>query len=437
MAYSITPMLRKDRVNKKTGEYPIVIRTTIDRRHDYCTIDKIKQEDWNAEKFEVRKSHANYAVLNTRITTEKAKFQRIANEIELYYEGEDKIQEFRRRAKKKTHSGDFFEFVQEFNEDLYVQRPYSTYKRYVSVINKFKAFYNKDILPVGSFKIELIRKFESHLIKELRNTQSTITSNMKVLAFYLRQFYIKHEIDLVKFPFIHYDMKETAFKPTFLEIHEIQDIINIPLTPINSLRDIRIVFLFECYTGIRIGDILRLKWENLNIHTKTLNYITKKTGRETTHPLNDLAFEILDKKLRKHKNIYGVVQKDKYIFNFLKKDITNLGKEESLNAISSATATINRGLKKIAKKANIDKNLSTHVGRHTYATMLVSLGGNTHYVKNLMGHSSIKMTERYVSIVDETQKSTNNLWNNVFNNSDKIKRHGRKRKINRELISNN
>lgn len=364
MAYSITPMLRKDRVNKKTGEYPIVIRTTIDRRHDYCTIDKIKQEDWNAEKFEVRKSHANYAVLNTRITTEKAKFQRIANEIELYYEGEDKIQEFRRRAKKKTHSGYFFEFVQEFNEDLYVQRPYSTYKRYVSVINKFKAFYNKDILPVGSFKIELIRKFESHLIKELRNTQSTITSNMKVLAFYLRQFYIKHEIDLVKFPFIHYDMKETAFKPTFLEIHEIQDIINIPLTPINSLRDIRIVFLFECYTGIRIGDILRLKWENLNIHTKTLNYITKKTGRETTHPLNDLAFEILDKKLRKHKNIYGVVQKDKYIFNFLKKDITNLGKEESLNAISSATATINRGLKKIAKKANIDKNLSTHVARH-------------------------------------------------------------------------
>lgn len=54
-----------------------------------------------------------------------------------------------------------------------------------------------------------------------------------------------------------------------------------------------------------------------------------------------------------------------------------------------------------------------------------------------MGHSSIKMTERYMSIVDETQKNTNNLWNNVFDNSDKVKRHGRKRKNNREFVSNN
>ncbi len=371
MAYSITPILRKDRVNEKTGEFPLVIRTTIDRKHDYCTIDKIKLEDWNAEKLEVRKSHANYAVLNTRITTEKARRQRIANEVVLYYEGEDKIEEFRRRINKKTHSGDFFEFVQELNEDLYVQRPYATYKRYVSVVNKFKAFYKKDKLPVGSFKIELIRKYDSHLIKSLGNVQSTITSNMKVLSFYLRQFYIKHEIDLVKFPFIHYEMKGTDFKPTFLEIHEIQNIKNVVLVPSNPLREVRRVFLFECYTGIRIGDILRLKWESLNTDSKTLNYITQKTGKETTHPLNDLAFDILDKKLRKHKSIYGQVQPDKYIFGFLKKDITNLGKEESLSAISCATASINRGLKKIAKRANIDKNLSTHVARHDKISYLL------------------------------------------------------------------
>lgn len=434
MSYSITPLLRKDRRNK-AGEFPLVLRTTIDRKLDYCTIDRIKKEDWNVEKLEVKKSHINYAIINTRITTEKARFQKIANEIELYYEGEDKIEEFRRRRKKKSHSGDFFEFVQQLNEILYDQRTYSTYKRYVSVINKFRAFYKKEKFPIGSFNIELIRKFESYLIKSLGNARSTICSNMKVLSFYLRQCYIIYEIDLVKFPFIHYKMKEADFTPTFLEIHEIKNIMDARLTPFNQLREVRSVFLFECFTGIRIGDILEMKWKNLNIDSKQLNYTTRKTGKDTIHPLNDLAFQILEKKLRKHKSIYGQIQPEKYIFGFLKKDITKLDKEEKLSAISCATASINRGLKKIAKTACIiDKKLSTHVGRHTYATMLVSLGGNTHYVKNLMGHSSIKMTERYVSIVDETLKNTNNLWNNIFNNSDKKGHH--EKKHNRKFVSN-
>lgn len=54
MSYSITPTLRKDRINKRTEEFSLVIRVTIDRKHAYCTIDKIKKGDWNSEKLEVR-----------------------------------------------------------------------------------------------------------------------------------------------------------------------------------------------------------------------------------------------------------------------------------------------------------------------------------------------------------------------------------------------
>lgn len=79
----------------------------------------------------------------------------------------------------------------------------------------------------------------------------------------------------------------------------------------------------------------------------------------------------------------------------------------------------------------------THVGRHTYATMLVSLGGNTHYVKDLLGHSSLKMTERYVSIVESSKRNTNNLWNNIFDEPNNIQHYGRKRKRAQKSISNN
>lgn len=365
MSYSITPTLRKDRINKRTEEFSLVIRVTIDRKHAYCTIDKIKKEDWNSEKLEVRKSHPNHAILNTRITNDKATYQKIVNEIEVYYEGGDKIEEFRKRINRKSQSTDFFEFVQKLNEDLYTQRSYSTYKRYVSVINKFKSFYKKERLSIGEFKLELIRKFESHLISNLKNNQTTVTSNMKVLSFYLNQFYIEHEIDLIKSPFTHYSMKPEEFNPTFLEISEIQSIINMSYTPMNPLNEVKKIFLFECFSGMRIGDILELKWENFHIETKELHYVVRKTKKETIHPLNDLAFNILNRKLEKHKLDYGKIQKGKYIFGFLKKDITNLSKEDGLNAISSSTALINRRLKKITEEVGINKNLSTHSSRHS------------------------------------------------------------------------
>lgn len=436
MAYSITPTLRKDRINKRTEEFSLVIRVTIDRRHAYFTIDKIKKEDWNSEKLEVRKSHPNYAILNTRITNDKATYQKIVNEIEVHYEGGDKIEEFRKRINRKSQSTDFFEFVQKLNDDLYTQRSYSTYKRYISVINKFKEFYKKERLSIGEFKLELIRKFESHLISKLKNNQSTVTSNMKVLSFYLNQFYIELEIDLVKSPFTHYKMKPEEFNPTFLEMSEIRSIMSTSYTPLNPLNEVKKIFLFECFCGMRVGDILELKWKNFHVETKELHYVVRKTKKRTIHPLNDMAFDILNTKLKKHKQDYGIIQKGKYIFGFLKKDITNLSKEDGLNAISSSTALINRRLKKIAKEVNINKNLSTHVGRHTYATLLVSLGGSTHYVKDLLGHSSLKMTERYVSIVENSKRNTNNLLNNIFDKSNNSKHYGRKRKRTEESISN-
>jgi len=159
-------------------------------------------------------------------------------------------------------------------------------------------------------------------------------------------------------------MKPEEFNSTFLEISEIKSIMNKSYTPMNPLNEVKKVFLFECFSGMRIGDILELKWENFHVGTKELHYIVRKTKKETIHPLNDLAFNILNIKLKKHKQDYGKIQKGKYIFGFLKKDITNLSKEEGLNAISSATALINRRLKKIAEEVNINKNLLTHVARH-------------------------------------------------------------------------
>ena len=69
-------------------------------------------------------------------------------------------------------------------------------------------------------------------------------------------------------------------------------------------------------------------------------------------------------------------------------------------AISSATAIINRRLKAIAIKAKIVKNISTHVGRHTFATNLITEGVDIYVVKELLGHQDLKITQIYAKVVD-------------------------------------
>lgn len=69
-------------------------------------------------------------------------------------------------------------------------------------------------------------------------------------------------------------------------------------------------------------------------------------------------------------------------------------------AIASKTALINKSLKKIAKKAEIDKNISFHVARHTFATIALKKGMRIEYVSKLLNHRNIKTTQIYSKIID-------------------------------------
>lgn len=63
---------------------------------------------------------------------------------------------------------------------------------------------------------------------------------------------------------------------------------------------------------------------------------------------------------------------------------------------------MNRYLKEIATICNIDKYLTTHVARHTYATICLSQGVSLKNVSKMLGHASVKMTERYARVLDSS-----------------------------------
>ena len=75
---------------------------------------------------------------------------------------------------------------------------------------------------------------------------------------------------------------------------------------------------------------------------------------------------------------------------------------------------INVLLKPWAKAAGIDKRFSFHVARHTFATMMLTLGADLYTTSKLLGHADVKMTQVYVKIINQKKDDAVNLVNGLF-----------------------
>ena len=78
--------------------------------------------------------------------------------------------------------------------------------------------------------------------------------------------------------------------------------------------------------------------------------------------------------------------------------------------------SVNGALRKWAKDCGIERNITFHTARHTFATMLLTLGVDIYTTSKLLGHRDIKTTQIYAEIVDEKKDKAVNLANDVFGN---------------------
>lgn len=135
--------------------------------------------------------------------------------------------------------------------------------------------------------------------------------------------------------------------------------------------------LLSCLCGLRISDIERLTWDNVIIAPDggyALKVITKKTGSYAIIPISDEAFSLLGRR------------KAGPIFDRLSRN--NMG----------------RHIAKWTEAAGIDKHISFHNFRHTYATLLASSGVSIYTVSKLLTHSNVTTTQIYADIVDEDKR---------------------------------
>lgn len=143
-------------------------------------------------------------------------------------------------------------------------------------------------------------------------------------------------------------------------------------------------FLFACMTGLRISDLLALRYSD--IKDGKLQYRMQKV-KENFHylPLSTQALRLIEK---------------------LEKDPRGEKVFWELNTICTATSL--DILKEWVERAGIKKHVTWHVARHTCATLLLTSGVNIYTVSKILGHSSVKITERYGKIIDQKKEEAVN-----------------------------
>lgn len=166
-------------------------------------------------------------------------------------------------------------------------------------------------------------------------------------------------------------------KREFLTLEELKKLIET-----DCPKYTKTIFLFACYTGLRHSDIVSLKWEDIEETDNGLMIRKKqqKTRNLVEIPLNEAALNLLPE--RKGSGL---------VFN---------GKSHNV---------VNVDLKKWGKKAGLNKTLTFHVSRHTFATLLISKGADLYVVSKLLGHSRITTTQTYAKVVDKSRKDAVNL----------------------------
>lgn len=240
---------------------------------------------------------------------------------------------------------------------------------------------------------EKIEEYITELHKKYK--QKTVKRKIaSIKAFYN---YLEEEEFIVDNPFrkVKVKFKETVTLPRIIPREEIEHLLNYIYSCVVEkdsstykyrLRDVAVIEVFFA-TGARVYEISNIRVENINLNTGLIR-IMGKGGKERYIQIgNSEILEILRKYYNENKS---AIKESGYFF------VNNRGcryTEQSIRLM----------LKKYTKLAGIERNITPHMFRHSFATYLIEEGVDVSCVQQILGHSSIKTTQIYIHVAAKKQ----------------------------------
>ena len=373
----------------KNGEAPICMRITVNKRVAEIMIKRsIPVDLWNQKK-ECSKGKDRVATeLNHYINTVRAKVLQIHHELEIdnkpitadiikdCFYGRDKVQR------------SLLEVYAEHNEKCraLIGKEYteSTVTKFDTSINRLKEYirscYHRDDIMLAELDGQFIRNFDFWLKTEKHCQNNSALKHLKnlkkVVRIALANDWIKKD------PFYGIHFKQEEINVEFLSREELDILMNKEFA-IKRLEQVRDIFVFCCFTALAFVDVQQLSREHLIKDNNGALWI-RKARQKTNQMCNIPVLSIPQRILRKYEDNAECIKK-----GVLLPVISN----QRMNAY----------LKEIADLCGITKRLTTHVARHTAATVVFLANDvSMENVSKILGHSNIRMTQHYAKVLDSS-----------------------------------
>ncbi len=375
----------------KNGEASVAMRITVDGQRVENNIRKsILTNLWNQSKERAKGTSTAAVDLNRFIEDARIRVHQIVTELQQTGAEINPLivqQRFYGVGQVRNQERTILQVIQEHNDEAkqligkdFVEitwRRYETMKRYLGELIKKK--YGVDDLPLSDFTGEVIRAYEVYLKTHKDLCQNTLIRYMKALKKITNRCLANDWIQ--KDPFAGIKFREEPTEPEFLTLEEVDRIYN--CNPGSKrLEVIKDMFLMSAFTGLAFTDVSQLTEDHIvtdNDGNKWIRKPRQKTKQMSNIPLLDVPLAIIEK-----------YQGDK-----------KAAKKGVLLPIP-CNQVMNRYLKEIATICKINKHLTMHTARHTYATLCLSQGVSLKNVSKMLGHASVKMTERYARVLDSS-----------------------------------
>ncbi len=279
-------------------------------------------------------------------------------------------------SSKLNLDGDFLAFFKRLCNDRYESQ--GNYGNWKSTLKQLELFQPKGI-TFGSLDKSFVEGFKSHLEKNKDIKQNTKVSYYRKFLAALKQA-VKDDL-IEENPSKNVQaLKEESTSREFLTLEEIQKLSQTEC----SNTSYKSAFLFSALTGLRFSDIKALTWQDLQGNENKgffIRYKQKKTKNHETLRIPKSAVKLMGKRK----------DESSPIFNKL-----------------SYSAWGNMQLQEWVNKANINKKITFHCARHSFATLQLTMGTDIYTVSKLLGHKELKTTEIYGKIIDQKKNEAMN-----------------------------
>ena len=268
-----------------------------------------------------------------------------------------------------------------FRQHLIVEKGLSpqTVESYMNDLKQFFLFF-KDKKEVNDLEPYDINSFMAYGLSVGVSATTNLRRISSVKQFYIflkKDGYYTDDLPEVDPP------KKPSHLPTCLSIEEVEALLEAPnMKSLSGIRDRAMLeLMYAC--GLRVSELLALEKSNLNLKRGVVT-IFGKGSKERKVPVGDFAMEYVVKYLNKVRGKFHG-EKSKYLF---------------LNRSGQPLSRFYffRQIKKYAMQVGIDKEISPHTLRHSFATHLLEGGAKLRTVQEMLGHSNIATTQIYTHV---------------------------------------